>query len=60
MSLLSFFDALCGAGGVEVPVLVSFSAPDSKGLVIPPIPLTLTATGKELPVSTLTPVVDFK
>jgi hypothetical protein len=50
----------CCAGPVEVPVLVSFSAPDSKGLTIPPIALTLTATGKELPVSTLTPLVDFK
>lgn len=41
-------------------MLLSFSAPDNKGLAIPPIALTLTATGKELPVSTLTPLVDFK
>jgi hypothetical protein len=45
---------------VEVPVLVSFTAPDNKTLAIPPIALTLTATGRDLPVSTLTPVVDFK
>jgi len=48
------------AGAVEVPVVVSFTAPDSKGLSIVPIQLTLHATGKELPVSTLTPVVDFR
>lgn len=48
------------AGPVEVPVLVSFSAPGFKGLTIPPIALTLTATGRDLPVSTLTPVVDFR
>lgn len=41
-------------------MLVSFTAPDSKGLNIPPIQLTLQATGKKLPVSTLTPIVDFK
>lgn len=41
-------------------MLVSFTAPDNKALAIPPIALTLTATGKDLPVSTLTPVVDFK
>lgn len=48
------------AGPVEVPVLVSFTAPDNSSLAIPPIALTLTATGKELPVSCLTPVVDFR
>jgi hypothetical protein len=51
---------LVSAGPVEVPVLVSFTAPDNKTLAVPAIALTLTATGKDLPVSTLTPVVDFK
>lgn len=52
----------CGtvAGPVEVPVLVSFTVPDFRGLTIPPIALTLTATGRDLPVSTLMPVVDFR
>lgn len=41
-------------------MLVSFTAPDNSSLAIPSIALTLTATGKELLVSCLTPVVDFK
>lgn len=48
------------AGPVEVPVVVSFTAPDHKGLEIQPIHLTLKATGNDLPVCTLTPVVDFR
>jgi hypothetical protein len=47
-------------GPVQVPVQVSFAAPDAKGVAVPPIQLTLQATGRELPVSALTPLVDFK
>lgn len=48
------------AGQVSVPLLVSFAAPEREGLAVPPVELTLKATGRELPVTTLTPVVDFK
>eukprot|EP00775_Hariotina_reticulata_P005135 gene5135-5375_t len=48
------------AGDIQVPLLVHFAAPENKALAISPIVLTLTATGRELPVSTLTPLVDFK
>jgi len=51
---------MLSAGDIEVPLLVHFVAPDNKALAIPPIALILSATGKEVPVSTLTPLIDFK
>ncbi|WIA22675.1 hypothetical protein OEZ85_001086 [Tetradesmus obliquus] len=48
------------AGDVEVPLLVRFAAPENRSLQLQPVQLSLTATGRELPVSTLTPLVDFK
>lgn len=41
-------------------MLVSFTAPDARHLEVPPVQLVLQATGRELPVSTLTPLVDFR
>lgn len=52
--------AVCHAGDVEVPLLVRFAAPENRALQLQPVQLSLTATGRELPVSTLTPLVDFK
>lgn len=50
---------LC-AGDIVVPLLVRFVAPENKAMALQPVQLTLTATGRDLPVSTLTPLVDFK
>ena len=47
-------------GVVEVPVQVRFSVPGRRSLQLAPIFLMLTAVGRDLPVSTTTPVVDFK
>eukprot|EP00879_Flechtneria_rotunda_P024114 GHRR01025558.1.p1 GENE.GHRR01025558.1~~GHRR01025558.1.p1 ORF type:complete len:485 (+),score=178.00 GHRR01025558.1:669-2123(+) len=47
-------------GVVEVPLVVSYTAPENKALSIPQANLTLQATGKDLPVSTTTPLVDFR
>jgi hypothetical protein len=55
-----FCCVLWHAGDVEVPLLVRFAAPENRALVLDPVRLSLTATGRDLPVSTLTPLVDFK
>jgi hypothetical protein len=51
---------MLSAGDIEVPLLVHFVAPVNKALAIPPIALIISATGKEVPVSALTPLIDFK
>ncbi len=48
------------AGEVRVPLKVSFTVPERPALVVPPVALELQATGRELPVSVLTPTLDLR
>jgi hypothetical protein len=50
----------CHAGDEEVPLQVRFAAPENRALLLQPVQFSLTATGRDLPVSTLTPLVNFK
>lgn len=48
------------SGVVELPLLLKFVSPHNKALAIPPQRLTLTATGRDMPVSAQLSQLDFK